>query len=263
MALFAKPSFCLNTKVLLSSLLLSQFGLVACSHKHIDRTASYQTYHAPAQAYNLNVNNPAIFGSPMLKSSCSVAGSSLEIKDKIGQYYKIDVINLLANQNIDVKQNKKQFLTSILSYYNNLYKIDAQSTPTMKALNTTDSYMTMTLNKQPANSPNASKDTKKQNNQKPVLGLLVTQQDDFVFVIQHIQNRYDQKQMVTSLKTIHNNMRIPGSFAFNSTERYKKSTENDKKSGFLDEKELLGFIKIDPSSASASDIEAWKKKAKC
>lgn len=262
MALLAKLPNSLNAKMIVSSLLLSQFGLVACSHKHIDRTAAYKTYHAPAQAYNLNINNPAIFGSPMLKSSCSVAGSSLEIKDKIGQYYKIDVINLLANQNIDATQGKKQFLTSIFNYYNNLYEFDAQSTPTMKALNATDSYMTIALNnKQSTNSPNASKDTKKQSdNKKTVLGLLVTQQDDFVFVIQHIQNSYDQKQMVTSLKTIHNNMRIPGSFALDNNERYKKTNE---KSGFLDEKELLGFIKIDPNSASASDIEAWKKKAKC
>lgn len=242
--------------------------LAGCASKSIDKTPSQQIYHAPAQAYNLNLGNPAIYGMPQLKESCSEKGSTLEIKDKVGGYYKIDVINLLADTGLSLTQDKETAANAIAAYYRKLYGASSKSTAPVQYIKYLDEhlfYIPLVLEQS---------DTEKKGK---VVGLLASKQKDYLFVVQHVQNLYNKKQMLQSLLILQHNMRIPGKFAVapkkssflaklplvGTKNKAKETTGEDAKKGFMEQPETLGFISINPKTATAEQLADWRKKARC
>lgn len=153
-------------------------------------------YFAPAQTYDLDLSSPAFVGKLKLKSSCTPEGNTLTVRDQIGRFYRIDVINLNHNPKFPDAENKDLTALSqqIYQFYLNLYKAYPQnSIKLVKSQLGKSAYASMSL----------------PNHLSPV-GFLMSKRDNYVYVIQHQQKFFNDKQMQYVLSQIAQNMQIPG-----------------------------------------------------
>lgn len=232
-------------KTILSVTLTATALLSGCASKNLS-TSSTQYYHAPAQAYDLFLGNTAITGQPTLRESCSERGSSLEIVDASGDFFRVDVINLLSQPHL-VTANKEQSAKAIGDYFYQLYGAPFINAPrsAVPVNNRKQLYIPL-----PLDHPGPVADKGR------VLGMLVSKYDNFLLSVQHVQQFYNQQQMLEKLTALQTAMSIPGRL-INPTP--KKLQDKDGK----DSPEALGFMNIDPNSASPDDIANWRKEARC
>jgi len=89
----------------LSLFVLASSGLLltGCSGIDVSKKNSPQSrylYDAPAQAYTLDLGAQNFRGDLRLRDSCTPEGSSLNIYDNAGRFFRIDAVNLINNPNI-------------------------------------------------------------------------------------------------------------------------------------------------------------------
>lgn len=231
-----------NKNLLLAASLLTAGSFLTGCTSPLKQSTQY--YHAPAQAYNLFLGNTAIQGKPTLRQSCSENGSSLEIIDAHGDYFKVDVINLLANPSLTPSEDKLASAARIAEWYRKLYNAPFYNPPlgSVNARGSQQLYIPLPLDK-----PNPVAEEGR------VVGMLVFKQGDFLYNIQHMQHHYNQAQMLSKLQTLYTSMDVPGVF--------KKPKKRSQKIEEIEEH--FGIINIDPNSASAEEIAQWREKAHC
>lgn len=228
---------------------LGAMALTGCASKDLSvKSTTY--YHAPGQAYNLFLGSPALHGQPTLRESCSEHGSSVEIVDAMGDFFKIDVLNLKSIPEI-LKGDSEDTANAIAATYKKIYSTPFVNAPTFaKKINSNKQlYIPLPLDE----AGPVAKDGR-------VVGMLITRYGDLLFNVQHVQHKYSEKLMLEKLAALQSSMSVPGLFPFKQIKKKKKAS-SDKSSD--DTSENHGFITIDTTSASREDILAWRKAAKC
>lgn len=224
--------------------LLVSIGLGALALSGCSTTTSPQSnlyYHAPAQAYNLFLGNSAIIGEPVLRESCSPQGSSLMIIDNTGNRYKVDTINLLGNPNFAQVDEAQTLLFAVQDYYRQLYQVPVNNSYTQaEVLPEQMVYTSVYLTEKgyQAQAPSEK------------LGMLIKRIDDRVLVLQHVQRYYQPDMVKHRLLTLYQNMQIPGQFA----QKPLKDLEQD---------HPLGYMSVNPATATAEEIVSWRELAQC
>lgn len=164
--------------------------------KRVTIANTNKIYYAPAQTYDLDLSSPALVGKLKLKQSCSPEGNSLTITDQIGRFYRIDVININHNPKFPDAESKDlaALSTQVYNYYLNLYKAYPQSSiRSVQSLLGKSSYASMSLP-----------------NRLSPIGLLISKRNDYVYVVQHQQKYFNDKQMQYVLSQIASHMHVPG-----------------------------------------------------
>lgn len=164
--------------------------------KRVTIANTNKIYYAPAQTYDLDLSSSAFVGKLKLKQSCSPEGNSLTINDQIGRFYRIDVINVNHNPKFPDAESKDLTALSeqVYQFYLNLYKAYPQaSIKLVQSPLGKSGYASMSLT----------------NHLSPI-GLLISKRNDYVYVIQHQQKYFNEKQMQYVLSQIASNMQVPG-----------------------------------------------------
>lgn len=219
--------------------------LSACSPPLAEPSKHY--YHAPARAYNLFLGNPALRGQPTLRESCSEHGSSVEIIDAAGDFFRIDTINLLSTPYLYDASDKAKSVQNIKAYYRKLYNAPFKDAPAFSVPVNQRKQLYISL---PLDHPGPVADKGR------VVGMLVTKVDSYLYNVQHVQKVYNREQMLQKLNAMQNALTIPGSF---KRKDIKKLVDKDGKNIQLPQ----GFVKIDPNSATPEEITTWRRDAKC
>ena len=207
--------------------------LSACSHHakfkpNKPLVQSNQIYYAPAQAYNLDLNTPALMGKLDLKESCAPEGSSLSITDQLARFYRIDAVNLNNNPKLpDANAQDVQALTSQLSqFYAQVYQAQPQGTVKLVRSNLGQSgYVVLD-----------------QANERSI-GLLVYPRGNYAYVVQHTQKNFNDALMKQNLAQLAGNIQIPG--------RKLKNSDSELP------------LSIDLAQSSPEQLATWKKTASC
>lgn len=213
--------------------LLLGLGLTACaSHKPVKQ--SQLLYHAPAQAYTLDLGSQAFRGAVKLRDSCTPEGSSLDITDNEGRFFRVDAVNLVNNPNIEMPEfaDETTVRELVLRYYSE--KVNTGGRVIEKA--NVDSRMgpaTYTLLQFPSIDD-------------PVrhLGLLIARRGNFAYVLQHVQNSKRPKNMRAMLGTLASEISVPGMLP-------GKPKQSDLP------------LYIDLKNSTPEQIAEWKKVANC
>ncbi len=208
-------------------------AMTACSHTaniqpNKPLVQNNQMYYAPAQAYNLDLNTPALLGKLSLKESCAPEGSSLSITDQLGRFYRVDAVNLNNNPKLPnaSTQDIKSLTTQLGQFYAQVYQAVPQTAA--KAVRSRlgqSGYMVLD-----------------QQDQRHI-GLLVHRRGDYAYVVQQTQIQFNDATMQQGLAQLANNIQIPGRQLKNS------STEMP--------------LTIDLAQSSPEQLAAWKKSASC
>ena len=207
-------------------------AVAACSHNakfqpNKPLLQSQQIYYAPAQAYNLDLNTPALMGKLDLQDSCTPEGNSLSITDQIGRFYRVDTVNLNNNPKLPnaSTQDIKGLTAQLGQFYAQIYQAQPQADIRIVRSNLGQSgYIVL-------NQPDQRH-----------IGLLIHQRGDYAYVIQHTQTQFDDATMQHSLSQLARNIQIPG--------RKLKNSDSEM------------AMSIDLAS-SPQQLAAWKKTAGC
>lgn len=91
-----------------------------------------KNYHAPAQLFDFDLGNSVLRGQSQLKQSCSVKGTSLDIRDQLSQQIRIDTFNL-SDPSIfaegSTAQDLKSITRTLLPLYQARYQAKSVSAP--------------------------------------------------------------------------------------------------------------------------------------
>ena len=171
--------------------------LTACA-SHKPSPQSTLTYHAPAQAYSINLGSQAFRGNVTLRDSCTSLGSTLDITDSLGRFFRVEVINLLNNPNIQIPEFSDEntiqelVLNDYLSRVHQSAKLVEQR-PVRSRLGSS-LYAVLEIN--------AFQKTE-------FVGYVVTRRGNFAYVSQHIQNNYRVTDMRDVLAVLTSEIKIP------------------------------------------------------
>ena len=207
--------------------------LTACSHHakfHPNKplVQNNQIYYAPAQAYNLDLNTPALMGKLILKESCTPEGSSLSITDQIARFYRVDAVNLNNNPklpNADV-QNVQALTDQLGQFYAQVYQAQPQgNVKVVRSKLGQSGYIVL-----------------HQVDQRHI-GLLVYPRGNYAYVVQHAQKQFDDATMQQGLAQLASNIQIPG--------RQLKNSDTELP------------LSIDLAQSSPEQLATWKKVAGC
>ena len=211
----------------------------ACSSNPSAR--SNQVYHAPKQSFDLNLSSPAFAGESRLKHRCSVDAQTTEIIDELGNYYRIDVLDSAKIEGVQISDDKSRSADQIAEFYRTLYDSPFTMAPTYALTLKHDKQLYFPL---PLDRPGPVAEDGR------VMGILAFVRGDHLYTLQHLQNGYSEKLMLTRLKALYNAMQIPGHFP----------TKADPSS---DNQPMIGLIDMDPQNATDGEIKAWSKTSRC
>lgn len=208
-------------------------AIAACSHHgniqpNKPLVQNNQMYYAPAQAYNLDLNSPALLGKLNLKESCAPEGSSLSITDQLGRFYRVDAVNLNNNPKLPnaSSQDTNSLTTQLGQFYAQVYQATPQTAAkSVRSRLGQSGYMVL--------------DQKDQRH----IGLLVHRRGDYAYVVQKTQTQFDDATMQQGLAQLANNIQIPG--------RKLKNSDSELP------------LSIDLAQSSPEQLAAWKKSASC
>ncbi len=191
-----------------------------------------KTYQAPAQAFALNLSSQLFRGGVSVTESCDVAGSSTDFIDGESQFYRVDVINLINNPNLELPEFADDVTVRELvqDYYATVVN-DKGNPLDQISLETTLGSAMYTV-------------TQFENPNTPYMGYLVVRRGNFVYVLQHVQKQYRPKKMQERLLVLSQAMRVPGFFADL-------------------EPRVEGPIYIDMQNATPNEIANWRTVADC
>ncbi len=233
--------------------------LSACASQPSKPVAqSNRLYNAPAQAYSLDLGSQAFRGDVRLRESCAPSGSTLDIVDNDGRFFRIDAINLLNNPALPLPEGADDAAVreQVLRYYTDRVYASSQvsnQTTVNSALGAV-LYATMPMARpmvqtapprrglfgRTANTPAVAAQ-----NQNQTLGMLIGRRGNFAYVIQHLQNQLRPADMKAALGRVASDVRIPGHLV---------------QAGL---KQVDGTMDIDLKSSTPEQIAQWRKTAHC
>lgn len=171
--------------------------MVGCA-SHKPSPQSTQIYHAPAQAYSINLGSQAFRGDVTLRDSCTSLGSTLDVTDSTGRFFRIEVVNLLNNPNIQIPEFSDEriiqelVLNDYLSRVHKSAKLVEQRPVRSRLGNSL--YAVLEVNSF---------------QRTEFVGYLVTRRGNFAYVSQHVQNNYRAADMRDVLAVLTGEIKIP------------------------------------------------------
>lgn len=171
--------------------------MVGCA-SHKPSPQSTQIYHAPAQAYSINLGSQAFRGDVTLRDSCTSLGSTLDVTDSTGRFFRIEVVNLLNNPNIQIPEFSDEriiqelVLNDYLSRVHKSAKLVEQRPVRSRLGNSL--YAVLEVNSF---------------QRTEFVGYLVTRRGNFAYVSQHVQNNYRAADMRDVLAVLAGEIKIP------------------------------------------------------
>jgi hypothetical protein len=216
------------------SLLLS-----ACnSLKDQSSPQSRYLYDAPAQAYTIDLGAQNFRGDVRLRESCTPEGSSLDIYDNTGRFFRIDAVNLINNPNIILPEFADDTTTRDLIFRYYMEKVNPQGRILLQR--DVNSRMGPALYAV-TESQIAVKDD---SNKTRYLGYLITRRGNFGYIVQHEQKFYRSDRMLEILGLIGSEIQIPGRLPTN-------------------QKQQDTPLYIDLQNSTAAQTAEWKRMAQC
>lgn len=228
----------------LLSLAFGGLLLSGCMGLDVSKKNSPQSrylYHAPAQAYTLDLGAQNFRGNVRLRDSCTPEGSSLNIYDNAGRFFRIDAVNLINNPNIVLPDFADDTTTRDLIFRYYMEKVNTGGRILLQR--NVNSRMGSALYAVVQSEINV-KDLTQDLNTTRVMGYLIVRRGNFGYVLQHKQKFYRSDRMVEILGLLASEVQVPGRLPTN-----KKQEDNP--------------LYIDLKNSSPEQIEEWKKAAQC
>lgn len=171
--------------------------ITGCAH-HKPSPQSTQTYHAPAQAYSINLGSQAFRGEVTLRDSCTSLGSTLDITDSLGRFFRVEVVNLLNNPNIQIPEfsDERTIQELVLNDYLSRVHKSAKLVEQRPVRSRLGSSLYAVLE------VNSFQKTE-------FVGYLVARRGNFAYVSQHVQNSYRAADMSNVLAVLASEIKIP------------------------------------------------------
>ena len=218
--------------------------LSSCTHVGLGYQTSPQShylYDAPAQAYTIDLGAQNFRGQVRLRDSCTPEGSSLNIYDNAGRFFRIDAVNLINNPNIVLPEFADDTTTRDLIFRYYMEKVNPGGRIIIQR--NVNSRMGSSLYAV-IQSEITVKDLTQDLNTTRFMGYLITRRGNIGYVIQHEQKFYRSDRMLEILGLLASEIQIPGRLPTN-----KKQEDNP--------------IYIDLKNSTPAQIEEWKKAAQC
>lgn len=173
-------------------------SVIAGCASHKPSPQSTQIYHAPAQAYSINLGSQAFRGEVNLRDSCGSLGSALDITDSLGRFFRVEVINLLNNPNIQIPEfsDERTIQELILNDYLSRVHKSAKLVEQRPVRSRLGSALYAVLEV-------------KSFQRTEYIGYVVTRRGNFAYVSQHLQNNYRPKDMRDVLAALSSEIKIP------------------------------------------------------
>jgi len=216
-------------------LLIAATGLMAGCASHKPSPQSTQTYHAPAQAYSINLGSQAFRGDVTLRDSCTSLGSTLDVTDSTGRFFRVEVVNLLNNPNIQIPEFSDErtiqelVLNDYLSRVHKSAKLIEQRPVRSRLGNSLYAVLEV----------NAFQRT-------DYVGYVVARRGNFAYVSQHVQKTYRPNDMREVLAVLASEIKIPSMTPPN----------------FPRERTDLPLF-IDLKNSTIEQVTEWQKVARC
>lgn len=224
------------------SIIGTAFGsllLSACSNL-TDQSSpqSRYLYDAPAQAYTIDLGAQNFRGDVRLRESCTPEGSSLNIYDNSGRFFRIDAVNLINNSNIVLPEFADETTARDLIFRYYIEKVNPNGRIMLQR--DVNSRMGAALYAviESQTGVNKNPDTAR------YMGYLITRRGNFGYVIQHEQTIYRSDRMLEILGLLGAEIQIPGRLPTNA-----KQQDNP--------------LYIDLQNSTAAQTAEWKKLAQC
>jgi hypothetical protein len=220
------------------------FILTACSSFTLTNQTSPQSqylYNAPAQAYTLDLGAQNFRGEVRIRDSCTPEGSSLNIYDNAGRFFRIDAVNLINNPNIVLPEFADDTTTRDLIFRYYMEKVNPGGRIILQRnVNSRMGAALYTV----VQSEISVKDINKTLNTNRYMGYLIIRRGNMGYVIQHEQKFYRSDRMLEILGLLASEIQVPGRLPTNI-----KQEDNP--------------LYIDLKNSTPEQIEDWKKAAQC
>ena len=210
-------------------------SLITGCASHKPSAQSTKIYHAPAQAYSLNLGSQAFRGNVSLRDSCSSLGSALDVTDSLGRFFRVEVINLLNNPNIQIPEfsDERTIQELVLNDYLNRVHKNAKMIEQRPVRTRLGNSLYAVLQVPAAQTP-------------AYIGYAIVRRGNFAYVAEHVQNTYRAIEMREALATLNGSIKIPSMTPPNY------SRERTDLPLFLDLK-----------NSTAEQVTEWQKVAHC
>lgn len=218
--------------------------LSGCHSMDVSKKNSPQSrylYHAPAQAYTLDLGAQNFRGDVRLRDSCTPEGSSLNIFDNAGRFFRVDAVNLINNPNIVLPEFADDTTTRDLIFRYYMEKVNTGGRILLQR--NVNSRMGSALYAVIQSEINV-KDLTQDLNTTRFMGYLIVRRGNIGYVLQHEQKFYRSDRMLEILGLLASEIQVPGRLPTN-----KKQEDNP--------------LYIDLKNSTPEQIEDWKKAAQC
>lgn len=218
--------------------------LTGCSHLTLTNNTSPQSrylYDAPAQAYTLDLGAQNFRGDVRLRDSCTPEGSSLNIYDNAGRFFRIDAVNLINNPNIVLPEFADDTTTRDLIFRYYMEKVNTGGRTLLQR--NVNSRMGSALYAV-VQSEIKVKDPTQDLNPTRFMGYLIVRRGNIGYVLQHEQKFYRSDRMLEILGLLASEIQVPGRLPTN-----KKQQDNP--------------LYIDLKNSTPEQIDEWKVAAQC
>ncbi len=214
--------------------------LSGCLGKYTSPQSTY-IYDAPAQAYSIDLGAQNFRGDVRLRDSCTPEGSSLNIYDNGGRFFRIDAVNLINNPNIVLPEFADDTTTRdvVFRYYNEKVNPGGRILLQRNVNSRIGSSLYAVVQHEIK-----VKDPTQDLNTTRFMGYLIARRGNYAYVIQHEQKFYRADRMLEILGLLASEITIPGRLPTN-----KKQSDLP--------------LYIDLKNATPLQIEEWKKAAQC
>ncbi len=211
---------------------LATLILSACA-SHGPSPQSNHVYHAPGQAYSVDLGSAIFRGEVKLRESCTPEGSSLNIVDNEGRFFRIDAVNLINNPNIPLPEfaDDPTVRELVLRFYT-------------EKVNTGGKLLTQTSVNSRMGPALYSVVELPVQGKTSYLGYLIARRGNIAYVLQHLQSVYRAEQMRAALGSLAADTKIPG---------VRPNVEGQKDVPLY----------IDLKNSTPEQIAEWKKAADC
>jgi hypothetical protein len=218
--------------------------LSACSSLTLTNQTSPQSrylYDAPAQAYTIDLGAQNFRGDVRIRDSCTPEGSSLNIYDNAGRFFRIDAVNLINNPNIVMPEFADDTTTRDLIFRYYMEKVNPGGRIILQRnVNSRIGAALYSVVRSEINVKDPAKDL----NTTRYMGYLITRRGNMGYVIQYEQKFYRSDRMLEILGLLASEMQIPGRLPTNI-----KQEDNP--------------LYIDLKNSTPQQIEDWKIAAQC
>lgn len=206
--------------------------LGACASHSKPVPQSNLIYNAPAQAYALDLGSQVFRGAVKLRESCAPEGSSLDLTDNDGRFFRVDAINLAGNPKIPLPDfaDDPTVRELVLRYYTDQVYPGSQIVDgaSVNSRMGAGQYSTLKLS-----------------GQDRYLGMLIIRRGNFAYALQHVQNSQRPVDMKAVLGVLASDLRVPGAFSGRGLDLQDSTMD------------------IDLKNSTPEQIAEWRKTARC